>query len=316
MKEKLFLTGMLVLALTLGVLAAGCDNGGDSEGDNGGYETEDLPASVGANAVGGKTYFPKAGKIEFSVTADGESSGTYRILHQLGYTYPEGKTGAYSWNETAKTITLKPERVALAGTDGYGPLEDKTASRVSMQAVLNLQREQWGEEKFNRYLSSFGSSSIDAYLDYEVAETFAKETYNYTFSTDNTVLFLDRVLPAKKGANQLNGQTYNGRQYNDDYSYTKNTGQVYTFTASDYTYTNIDTGASYLNGNHSGTYTYDSAQKRFWLKPSISDRQTEYDELVSSSGWSVDDVAGEINERYKIGEYTYDTTDKTIVRIR
>jgi hypothetical protein len=126
MKENLFLMGMLVLTLTLGVLAAGCDNGGDSEGDNGGYETGDLPASTGANAVGGKTYLEYYNKkIEFLVTANGASSGAYKILSftDVGNEgiYLESKKGAYSWNETTKTVTLKPEKVAVYVIDeGYG----------------------------------------------------------------------------------------------------------------------------------------------------------------------------------------------------
>jgi hypothetical protein len=315
MKEKLFLTGMLVLALTLGVLAAGCDNGGDSEGGNGGYETGDLPVSVGANAVDGKMYFSLFEHIEFSVEADGVSNGAYKVLSYTSYgmPYQESKSGAYSWNETTQTITLKPERVAIQWFDTiYGSFESKAEYRVSLQAMLNQHKEQWGEEKFNRYLSISGFSSTDAYLDYDVVEAFDNRMYNYDFSTDNATLFLAEVVPANKGSDELVGQTYNEWQYNEDYNYTQNPNRVYTFTASGYTYTDT----AYPPNNNSGTYTYDSVSKRVWLKPYTTNRQTQYDVLVGSSSYSSESAAEDINYLYGTKQCSYNTMDKTIVRLR
>jgi hypothetical protein len=274
------------------VLAAGCDNGGDSEGDNGGYETEDLPASVGANAVGGKTYESDNKKIEFSVAADEASSGTYKVLSYIGGgEYQESKNGAYSWSETTKTITLKPEKVAayLRGFGGeYGLLEYKTAYRVSLQAKLNNMKKQIEEEVFNQYLSNlYGFSSDDAYLDYMAADEFANKTYNYDFRWGGAALSLYQVLPANKGSNELSEQTYNGMKYKDA-NIIKDHGQVYTFTYDSYTYTDME----YPADNSSGTYVYDSVSKRVWLKYFSAAYQT-----------------------YMVNQYRYNTTDKTIILI-
>jgi hypothetical protein len=317
MKEKLFLTGMLVLALTLGVLVAGCDNGGDSEGDNSGYETGDLPASTGSNAVGGKIYIESSGlKTEFSAVTDGESSSTYKaLMYTSGGTYQDIKSGTYSWNETAKRITLKPEKVAaLQYGGGYGALEYKVDYKDSMQTWLNYTIEERGEEIFNQQLSGLGFPSAAAYLDYDVAEAFDNKTYNYDFSTDGLALFLDEVIPANEGSDELSGQTYNGmRWYIDDDYPTKDMGQVYTFITYGYTYGSYTyTDTEYPEDNSSGIYAYDSVSKRVWLKPYTTNRQTQYDALVGSSSYSSESAAAKINVRYKVLQRSYNTTDKTI----
>jgi hypothetical protein len=263
-------------------------------GGGGGYESEDLPASVGANEVGGKTTSSMSSygrRIEFLAAADGASSGVYKILESVGIEeYQEIKIGVYSWNETTRHITLKPERAAAAQYDGsgYGALEDKADYRVSQLAILNNMKEQLGEEWVNKYLSSTGFSSDDAYLDYMTAEQFANKTYNYDFSTDGgAALFLYEVLPVNKGSNELAGQIYNGIRFYINKDFIKDPNDIYTFT--DYAYTH--TNAELPGNNSSGLYAYDSARKWVWLAPSSR-----------SSG-------------YDLEQYRYNTTDKSVARI-
>jgi hypothetical protein len=163
--------------------------------------------------------------------------------------------------------------------------------------LLNQYTNEWGEVKFNQWLSNLGFSSATAYLDFTVAEAFDNKTYNYDFSMDGLALFLDEVIPANEGSDELSGQTYNGIRWGieDDYSI-KDNGQIYAFTAFDYTYTNME----YSEDNHNGTYTYNSAQEMVWLKPYTADRQTQYDGLAGSPGYSSDSAAGIINYRLRI----------------
>jgi hypothetical protein len=79
-------------------------------------------------------------KIEFFATAAGAASVTYtknsavrdedhnHVLDGNGkYTRADGETGACSWDETKKQVTLKPEKAAIIKQDGeYGPLETKS----------------------------------------------------------------------------------------------------------------------------------------------------------------------------------------------
>jgi hypothetical protein len=321
MKKNGLFAAMLVMVLALGVVWVGCDSATDDGGGN------SLVASEGANKVGGKTYIVGSTKTEFLATAADASSGRYKILNvkysydngypQLvlkegKYTYEEIENGAYSWNETAETVTMSPEKIAWEQNNGYGALEDKTEYKASAQAEINRQKDQMGEEKLNEALSNMGFSSIDEYIDYIVAELFANKTYNYAFSTDNAALFLDEVLPANKGTNELSGQTYNGVGWAEDDKPIKDTTQKYIFTPSDYTYTNTERSED----NSSGTYAYDSTRKAVWFKPSTADRQAQYDALVVNDGGYYASIAeykaAQINREYRIQQLNYDTVDKTI----
>jgi hypothetical protein len=317
MKKNGLFAAMLVMVLALGVVWVGCDSATDDGGGN------NLVASEGANKVGGKTYIERDEKIEFSATSEGASSGTYKVLTRKRaqdsslileggkYAYEEIGNGAYSWNETAKTVTMSPERVAALKPDGGGYYPgDKAALRAWGQTTLDEYKEQMGEEALNQQLADMGFSSAAAYLDYMVATMFANKTHNYAFSTDNAALFLDEVLPINKGVNELSGQTYNGVRWDEDDNPIKNTDETYVFTASTYTST------YYSEDNSSGTYAYDSTRKAVWLKPSTVDRQVQYDALTPNNvGYYADAAeykAAQINLEYRIQQLNYDTADKTI----
>ena len=282
MANKKFLLGILVMVLVFGMSVVGCDNGstGGDNGDNGG---QTLPAASGVNEVSGKTYYAGSEKIVFSATADGTTHGTYLIgailmpeengdyeLVNGKFKYTDIETGTYTWNKNAKTVTLKPEKIAFPDENGYGALEDKTARRKYLQAMADSYKEEIGEEKYNEYLSSEGFSNTAAFINYIINEMFSLKTNGYSFSDDGTALFLEEVLPANKGVNELSGQTYyEGILYYDEYTdeekWEKIDNEKYVFTASGYTFT------SPKEGTITGSYAYDSNRKRVWLRPSTVD---------------------------------------------
>jgi hypothetical protein len=268
-----------------------------------------LPATSGTNELSGKTYFDSSTKIVFA------ADGTYKVssvkndedydpvLENGKYTYTETETGAYSWNETAKTVTTKPEKIAA-----YGALQDRAGLRAEAQAQMDTYKEEH-EEDFNAMLAELaeeGFSSVAAYLDYVVANAFKNVTHNYAFSKDNKALFLDEQLPANKGTNELSGQTFTD---SDD-------SEKYAFTATDCTYTD-----TYGGGGNTRTYTYayDSDAKRVYLKTSTTNRAATYEQQIANTtnaGYfaTVDDYnAAQVNSQYnRISWYEYDVTKKTL----
>ena len=205
----------------------------------------------------------------------------------------------------------------LTINNDFGPLEDRTAYRSTLQAMINKWKKEMGQAAFNQALSSMGFSSVSDYLNYEVNEAFANRTYGYSFSDDGTALFLDRVLPENKGANEFSGQTYYG--CNDTWNsetnkpeYEKDTQQVYVFTSSGYTFSGRYTTII-------GLYAYDSSHKFVWLRPSTidgKDRAAFYAERTATSGHHlVDDNAyraARTNGVFSFGRDYYNSTDKTI----
>ena len=317
---------MLAMALAFGMAAAGCDDGSKDSGDGGGGNV--LPAPVGANALSGKTYIEWNEKIEFNTTAEGAKNGAYTkkrtyydeewlpVLDEEGkYIYTDIETGYYSWNATAETITMSPEKVALYDEDEddeYGPLLTKQEYRTAAQNQLNTMKSSMGEEAFNAELQSEGYSSIAALLDYIVDDTFKNITNNYVFSADAKALFLDEVLPANKGTNELSGQTYHGTMWNNDDEQIRDESRTYAFTASNCTYTQYDTPQIY-------TYGYDSTAKIVYLKTSTDTRESTYTQLSDNTNsghfTDVDEYnAAEVNSQYNrsIKKYKYITTTKVI----
>ena len=326
MNKKLFFSAILAIVLVFGMAVIGCDNDPDNGGDNGG---QSLPAASGNNAVSGKTYFEWESRTVFSVTASNASNGTYTVgravyndetydyeLENGKYKYADNATGTYTWNEGAKTVTLKPERVAGSNST----LIDKTAYRSEVQTFINQYKQQNGETALNQQLSSMGFSSVATYIDYAVNEAFANKTNIYSFSNDGVALFLEKALPVNKGANEFSGQTYYGMTSDSDDNRIKDTNQVYVFTSSGYTFTeNYSYGSTYTE---TGSYAYDSSQKRVWLKPSTingKDRNAYYTEQTEQTAWSghkfVDDnayYAAQTNDAFSFGSIQYNSTNKTI----
>jgi len=319
--------GILALTLIFGMAVIGCDNNStddDSSTNDGSNGGQNLPAASGVNAVSGKTYFEGSSKIVFSATANGAANGTYTngfferddnemlVLDNNGkYKYINIETGTYTWNETAKTVTLKPEKVAL---NEYSALENETAYRKSLQTMLDEMKAKNGEAWINQQLAAMGFSSIAAYINYAVDEAFSNKTNGYSFSTDGTALFLEQVLPSNKGTNQFSGQTYYGMTWVDDEKRVKDETRKYVFTASGYTFTN-----SKISQTVTGTYAYDSNMKQVWLKPEKidgKDRQEIYTEVTAWSGHGYTDDnacrAARTNDQFSSWAEQYNSTNKTI----
>jgi hypothetical protein len=292
-----------------------------------------LPAPKGANALSGKTYFDRDAKIYFSPTAPGAASGTYTkkavlytynedvnrpsepVLDANGkYTWVETATGAYSWDADAKKVTLAPEKAAPSEDGyGYGPLETKSQYRVSVQEMLD-QYTQEEEEELSAQLQSLGFSSIEEYLDRAVEYTFKNVTNNYALSADNKALFLDELLPANKGSNELAGNTYY------DTTWDSGAGQEVRDESATYVFATDGSCAYTYHGGTPQTYSYafDRDARKVYLKVPTTERQTAY--VQSGSVYnaqyydSQDDAkAAEVNGRYnRIDVYTYDTPDLTL----
>ena len=313
--------GILALTLIFGMAVVGCD---DSSTDNGG--SQKLPAASGVNAVSGKTYFEWSSKTVFSATAYGAANGTYtkgrverdgdrnEVLDNNGkYKYIDIETGTYTWNETAKTVTLKPEKVAFEGPAGTGALGNQTAYRASIQAMLDNYKAEMGEAWINEQLVAMGFSSIAAYMNYTVDEAFSNKTNGYSFSTDGTALFLEQALPANKGTNQFSGQTYYGMTWDgDDEKRVKDEDQKYVFTASGYTFTGY-------GRTETGAYAYDSNIKQVWLKAEKingKDRQEIHAEQPVWNGHNFADDnayrAAQTSSQFGLRQNQYNSTNKTI----
>jgi len=333
MVQKKFWMVMLVMALVFAMMAIGCTDPDDNGNGNG----ESLPAASGANAVSGKTYFAESYgyKTVFSATAAGASSGTYTgespvydndnggyILSNGKYTYETSATGTYSWNEGAKTVTIKPEKVAWGENEnGQIAFLDKNAYRNALraeqQAGMDEYKAEIGEAALNAQLAEMGFSSAAAYINYIVdflgEEAFKNRTYTYSFSTDNVSLFLREALPANKGTNELSGQTYNGLTGNSD-NRVKDVTQVYTFTATTYTYT-----SNYSTEEGEYAYDNDSRYKTVYFSPAKKNGKTraEYYTTVTISGDNrfENDAAyraAQTNDYFRWREEEYNSTNKTI----
>ena len=327
MKNRLLVTGMLAFALVYGMTVVGCDDG-STNGDNVKEKDEPLPKSSGVNAVGGKTYYYYTGwwdghKTVFSATANSATSGTYTIgrvatddygdyvLVNDKFTYTDSEIGTYSWNEGAKTVTLKPQKIISWG----GKLSDRSEYRKEWQVFLKT-------NDIKEDILSMGFSSVTAYVNYEVNEAFSNKTHGYSFSTDGTALFLEEPLPANKGVNELSGKTYYGNyrilDESDNYVEAgKDEDQKYVFTASGYTFTEGYDDTIYETVT--GSYAYDSRWKTVYLRPEKingEDRAAYYAELTADSEhYFVDDYAyraAETNEVFGVRYFDYDATDKLI----
>lgn len=324
MKNFFKLIGIIAFVSVISFGMIGCDDGSTTGNGNG----EDLPKASGSNAVSGKTYFEWSWRMVFSTTADGATGGTYTVgrtvwndddeeyeLVNGKYKYTDEETGTYTWNEEAKTVTLKPERIAGEN----GSLVGQTGYRQSIQAMINSFRQQYGQEALNQQLSSMGFSSESDYITYAVNEAFANKTNVYSFSTDNTALFLERELPSNKGTNQFSGQTYYGMTWDDDDNRVKDENKKYVFAASGNTFTFTETYGGTVNQTITGSYAYDSSQKQVWLKPTTineKSRDTYYSEQTAYSGHYFENDnayrAALTNSAFDLYSEQYNSTNKTI----
>lgn len=327
-RSKNFWLGMLAITLAFTMAIVGCDNGTTTGGDGSGGGGQELPAASGANAVSGRTYYVSGEKTVFSATTTGTANGTYTVgitvtdddgdpvLEDGKYKYADIETGTYTWNDEDQTVTLKPQKVNGNKTEA--------ALRLEIQAYYNTMRQIMGETEFNQYLSSLGYSSLTAFVNSEVNKAFSNKTKAYSFSGDETALFLEDILPANKGTNELSGETYYELswylEWDDDAEediLKENEDTKYVFDASCYTISSYD-GSDYTE-IETGSYAYDSSLKRVWLKPSTKDGKTraEYydEESAPSDHYFADDDAyraAETNDRFRLWEQPYNSANKRI----
>jgi hypothetical protein len=330
MRIFLFRTAALIAAAALFFAACDISGSDDGDGDNG----NTLPASKGTNALSGKTFFRWDEKIEFSTTAADAENGTYKIfsvkkdnngsvLKDGKFDYVETENGYYSWDEPAKTITTSPEKADPERNHGeIGPLQTKSEYRARVQQEVEQYINE-DEEAFMQIMADHGFSSVADYIDYTVAGAFRNITRNYAFSADSRVLFLDGILPENKGTNELSGQTYYGMSWDEDEDKeVKDPNKKYVFTAAgcSYTYSFTDDNGDPQTENETYVYTYDSAQKKVYLKVPVTDRDSMYASVVgntTNSGHFVNpdayNAAG-INGKYgrHIEEFRYNIADKTL----
>jgi hypothetical protein len=331
-------TGLPALLLALGLAAsvslalAGCDTGGGEE--EGGGNT--LPTAKGVNALSGKTYFDYSDKIVFSTTADGDANGTFTIgstiwnettdeieLEDGKYKYVDRITGYYSWDDTTKTVTISPEKVAGrfgGGESNYSPLQNKAGFRAETQKMLDNYKKEMGEVDFNQQLASMGFSSAAAYLDYVVADTFKNIPYNYAFSADGKALFLDESLPVNKGSNELARLTFYGVTWdNDNEEDIKDPRQIYAF--SDTACVSTRTYGENSSSTETYAYSYNSSEKMVYLKTPTTGRDdyyaTQSNNTTNSGNFSDVDAynAAQVNSQYnRLEAYKYDTAEKVLQR--
>jgi hypothetical protein len=326
MKHKGFLTGIFSVLLVFGLVLAGCGDDSDPSNPGGG---DPLPAVVGENALSGRTYFDTSKKIVFSTTASGATSGSYKlwitvqehgspVLENGKYKYTEIQNGTYSWDETAKTVTLKPEKVARKDYYGdkgdyeWGALQNRTQYRATEEAYFaDLSEEEIEEinEWFSDYQDSMGFSSLSGYLDYEVNKAFANKTGGYVFSTDNSALFLSEPLPANIGTNEVQDKEFTSEYSSNKVKFTSAT--AYTVKESG---TEIETGE----------YGYDTSAleidgKCVFLKPLTKNGKTlvkNYDSLsVSAAGYfetAVAAKAAQANDSFVVRYFKYNLSGLTI----
>ena len=327
MKKTVFFS-FAVIILVFSLVFLGCDDG-NGNNNNDDDKTEDdfvdlpLPAVKGNNDVSGKTYFVSYDKITFA------ANGTYVVTTvdngnygpNKKYTYnTQIETGKYSWDDTAKTVTLKPEKVApnsggsYSGSNGnetitnyYGSLSDRTAYRSALQTMLDEAKQQIGQAAFNQYLSSIGFSSATAYVNYQINRMFSNRTNTYSFSTDGNALFLGEALPANKGINEFSGQTYYGVNNGS-----KDDNRKYEFTSSSYTRT-------FYQKTTTGSYAYDSSTKRVFLRPEAiggKNRAEYYSGLTNDEFYNYPDddtyCAATTNRDFSIHSQPYNSTSKLI----
>ena len=179
-------------------------------------------------------------------------------------------------------------------------------TRAFYQTLYEEDREEMGNAAFNEELN------------FLMNDIFGNTTNRYSFSTGNTALFLDKVLPANKGTNELSGQTYYGTSWDYNYetgetSRVKDMNKTYVFTASGFTNT--------LFGSiTTGSYAYDSTAKNVWFKEETVDGKNKaaiFAEPAPFVHRYIDDnayCAAQANEAFhlRVISYEYKTSDKTI----
>ncbi|GHU07097.1 hypothetical protein FACS1894151_00920 [Spirochaetia bacterium] len=297
----------------------------NGSGNENGDGAEELPAASGANELSGKTYFNAYAKMTFSTTVNGAQNGTYTVSRlangtytaNVKFLYTDTETGTYTWNEAAKTVSLKLERVVTNQSGGvssngndsftakndYGELRDKEEFRADLAESVRGYTDEFVQEKT-------GMTKAE-YLDYMVARNFRVRTDKYVLlNADNAALFLDEPLPENNGINVFNGKEFTSVQ--DD-------SRTVTFTATAYS---VKVNESEVE---TGEYRYDKAyaasagENYVYLKPLTKEGKTVaeyYDSLGSINAGHYESAvaakAAQTNENFRIKDRDYTLSPNTI----
>ncbi|MDR1220742.1 MAG: hypothetical protein LBK73_14180 [Treponema sp.] len=298
MKKRVFFTGMAAILLTFGLVLTGCGDDGGGDGN------------VGENELSGKTYFMYSQKIEFAEsgtykksTPTTDEDGDYVYDGNGKYTYTEIENGSYSWDDSSKKVVFKPAKIAILLEDysGYGALLDRTGYRSAFQEEIDKFKAKNGQAALDQELAGMGFSSMSAYIDYRVNEAFANTIFAYIFAAEGAALLMSEELPSNNGANELDGQTFNG------------SASTYVFSGAGYTYTDSHSNSA------TGTYAWNAQIKLVYLKPAEIDGKTNVQYFESMSGDytgyynTADDYRASLtNGRFIVQQYPYDLTEKTV----
>jgi len=231
--------------------------GSGGNGGGGGDDGQKLPAAVGKNEVGGKTYYRYYwNKVEFAKSSG--SNGAFTVYSKR-YSNDEfdldanGKfkwnideTGTYTWNESTKTLTLKVEKVSFNEYDDR-KLLDKAG--------------------YKSYLLAFYGKDISVQeIDAELNEMFATFQCAYSLSNDGKALFMWPTLPQPNGTDELAGKMYYyaRRVYNSD-QLQKHPYQVFIFGANRTVTTNYRQFFDGYYANETISYSYESTKKKVYF---------------------------------------------------
>jgi hypothetical protein len=212
----------------------------------------------------GKTYFDRSSKTVFEPTTGTTGAVTIHsmsydqtdyVIENDKYKYWPTLEGTYTYNATSKTVTIIPQKIANSFDGSPGYTEPLTRSELG-----NNYREWWNglsDEEKTAALANMGGMSFEQVLAAELNEDFASLSYTYSFSDDESVLFLDEALPTPKGTDELAGKTLTGRD-----------PATFEFSATGREYTLKYSGTAYTTGHYSYDTTNVSDEgTRVYLKP-------------------------------------------------
>ena len=319
MKQKhSVVAGKLSIALVFILLLAGClsddDGGGDDDNDDIGWS---LPSSSGANEVGGKTWFIRDIKIDY--TAGGAytryttnrdwGNGNDYILDDKGYyTYYPIETGSYSWNETGKTVIHKKKTTVFRGDITNRVLLNSKEYKKAAIEYFDKEYSSWREWLKNQGISE------DTFISGFVDDAFSAWMADYSLSGDGASLLMQETLPDNVPPDHFSGEIYMPANYMDS---------RYEF-ARDGTYAFWEDYNQKDTVNETGTFAYNGQyqSQTIFLRPSTIEGKTlsEYYnsiETVNLEHKFKEDAAykaAEANGRFQLMEYAYSFSAKTIQR--
>ena len=282
----------LITVIAIAVLSVSCTplegnfSGPDGGGDKG--QENDLPPSFGINEVQGKIlYLEKSPTIVFSTDSFEiywRDKNDYIFNGNGSYSYnSEDKTITLAIDRLTRGYFELINFNETNENDLLTKIQAGNAAVESVEANLNLSLndflKSWGvddDEEYQAFLEDeYGVTDVEGFyiflvtyeLDTPVSnineakaalrslaeDEFKMATYDYRFTTDNTLL-VQKKLPENKGSNELKGKTFT--RYGD-------VGEEFTFAVSGNTYIRKYGGDIW----EAGIYAYDSNTKWVYLRP-------------------------------------------------